>query len=101
VGCRASTGHHQRAGGERDSDDDVGLVEFREGVFLAFDEARRFFPEKKVYVIGNPIRRKLLDKLPALLDASREVHRARLRRFAGGEGPQLPSSRRSPAPRRL
>jgi UDP-N-acetylglucosamine--N-acetylmuramyl-(pentapeptide) pyrophosphoryl-undecaprenol N-acetylglucosamine transferase len=30
-------------------------------VFLAFDEAKRFFPEGKVHVIGNPIRRKLLD----------------------------------------
>jgi UDP-N-acetylglucosamine--N-acetylmuramyl-(pentapeptide) pyrophosphoryl-undecaprenol N-acetylglucosamine transferase len=30
-------------------------------VFLAFEEARRFFPEKKVHVIGNPIRKKLMD----------------------------------------
>lgn len=30
-------------------------------VFLAFDEARRFFPERKVHLIGNPIRRKLMD----------------------------------------
>ncbi|MCP3162600.1 undecaprenyldiphospho-muramoylpentapeptide beta-N-acetylglucosaminyltransferase [Myxococcus qinghaiensis] len=30
-------------------------------VFIAFDEARRFFPEKKVQLIGNPIRRKLMD----------------------------------------
>ncbi|NMO15501.1 undecaprenyldiphospho-muramoylpentapeptide beta-N-acetylglucosaminyltransferase [Pyxidicoccus fallax] len=30
-------------------------------VFIAFDEARRFFPEKKVQMIGNPIRRKLMD----------------------------------------
>ncbi|MBJ6759196.1 undecaprenyldiphospho-muramoylpentapeptide beta-N-acetylglucosaminyltransferase [Myxococcaceae bacterium JPH2] len=30
-------------------------------VFTAFDEARRFFPEKKVQLIGNPIRRKLMD----------------------------------------
>ncbi|MBK7858205.1 MAG: undecaprenyldiphospho-muramoylpentapeptide beta-N-acetylglucosaminyltransferase [Archangiaceae bacterium] len=37
------------------------LGRFVKAVFLAFDEARRFFPEKKVHVIGNPIRRKLLD----------------------------------------
>ena len=30
-------------------------------VFTAFEEARRFFPEKKVQLIGNPIRRKLMD----------------------------------------
>ncbi|MCP3057980.1 undecaprenyldiphospho-muramoylpentapeptide beta-N-acetylglucosaminyltransferase [Myxococcus sp. K38C18041901] len=30
-------------------------------VFIAFDEARQFFPEKKVQLIGNPIRRKLMD----------------------------------------
>src|SRR5687767_1833078 len=28
-------------------------------VFIAFEEARRFFPAKKVQLIGNPIRRKL------------------------------------------
>lgn len=37
------------------------LGKFVKAVFLAFDEARRFFPEKKIHVIGNPIRRKLLD----------------------------------------
>ena len=30
-------------------------------VFTSFEEARRFFPEKKVQLIGNPIRRKLMD----------------------------------------
>jgi UDP-N-acetylglucosamine--N-acetylmuramyl-(pentapeptide) pyrophosphoryl-undecaprenol N-acetylglucosamine transferase len=30
-------------------------------VFIAFDEARRFFPSRKVQLIGNPIRRKLMD----------------------------------------
>jgi len=30
-------------------------------VFTAFEGARRFFPEKKVQLIGNPIRRKLMD----------------------------------------
>ncbi len=30
-------------------------------VFTSFDEAKRFFPEKKVSLIGNPIRRKLMD----------------------------------------
>ncbi|WP_225410888.1 undecaprenyldiphospho-muramoylpentapeptide beta-N-acetylglucosaminyltransferase [Stigmatella hybrida] len=30
-------------------------------VFVAFDEARRFFPEGKVQLVGNPIRRKLMD----------------------------------------
>jgi UDP-N-acetylglucosamine--N-acetylmuramyl-(pentapeptide) pyrophosphoryl-undecaprenol N-acetylglucosamine transferase len=37
------------------------LGRFVKSVFLAFDEARRFFPERKIHVIGNPIRRKLLD----------------------------------------
>ncbi len=30
-------------------------------VFIAFEEARRFFPAKRVQLIGNPIRRKLMD----------------------------------------
>ena len=30
-------------------------------VFTAFEEARAFFPEAKVQMIGNPIRRKLMD----------------------------------------
>jgi UDP-N-acetylglucosamine--N-acetylmuramyl-(pentapeptide) pyrophosphoryl-undecaprenol N-acetylglucosamine transferase len=30
-------------------------------VFIAFEEARRFFPEGKVQLVGNPIRRKLMD----------------------------------------
>ena len=34
---------------------------FARTVFVAFDEARRFFPRKKVQLIGNPIRAKLMD----------------------------------------
>lgn len=30
-------------------------------VFVAFEEARRYFPSRKVHLIGNPIRRKLMD----------------------------------------
>ncbi len=30
-------------------------------VFTAFDEAARFFPSRKVQLVGNPIRRKLMD----------------------------------------
>jgi UDP-N-acetylglucosamine--N-acetylmuramyl-(pentapeptide) pyrophosphoryl-undecaprenol N-acetylglucosamine transferase len=37
------------------------LGRFVKSVFLAFEEARRFFPAAKIHVIGNPIRRKLLD----------------------------------------
>lgn len=37
------------------------LGHFTRVVFIAFEEARRFFPGKKVQLIGNPIRRTLLD----------------------------------------
>jgi UDP-N-acetylglucosamine--N-acetylmuramyl-(pentapeptide) pyrophosphoryl-undecaprenol N-acetylglucosamine transferase len=37
------------------------LGRFARAVFIAFDEARRFFPHRKVYLVGNPIRRALLD----------------------------------------
>ncbi len=37
------------------------LGRFVRAVFIAFDEARRYFPAKKVHLIGNPVRRKLLD----------------------------------------
>ncbi len=34
---------------------------FVRAVFVSFDEARRFFPARKVHMVGNPIRAKLLD----------------------------------------
>ncbi len=37
------------------------LGHFVKSVFLAFEEAVDFFPQKKVFVIGNPIRRKLME----------------------------------------
>lgn len=37
------------------------LGKFVRAVFLAFDEARPFFAAKKVHLIGNPIRAKLMD----------------------------------------
>ncbi len=37
------------------------LGRFVRAVFIAFEEARPYFPEKKVQLIGNPIRRMLLD----------------------------------------
>lgn len=37
------------------------LGKFVKVVFTAFDEAKRFFPETKVHLVGNPIRRKLMD----------------------------------------
>ncbi len=37
------------------------LGRFVRAVFTAFEQAGRFFPEKKVHLVGNPIRRKLMD----------------------------------------
>ena len=37
------------------------LGHFVKAVFVAFEEARRFFPVHKVHLLGNPIRRKLMD----------------------------------------
>lgn len=37
------------------------LGRFVDAVFVAFDEARPFFPAGKVQLVGNPIRRKLMD----------------------------------------
>ncbi len=37
------------------------LGHFVQAIFLAFEEAVAFFPEKKSWVIGNPIRRKLME----------------------------------------
>lgn len=37
------------------------LGRFVDAVFVAFDEAKRFFPAEKVQLVGNPIRRKLMD----------------------------------------
>jgi UDP-N-acetylglucosamine--N-acetylmuramyl-(pentapeptide) pyrophosphoryl-undecaprenol N-acetylglucosamine transferase len=37
------------------------LGKFVKVVFTAFEEARRFFPQGKVQLVGNPIRRKLMD----------------------------------------
>src|SRR4051794_4458076 len=37
------------------------LSKFVKIVFVAFEEAKKHFPERKVQLIGNPIRRKLMD----------------------------------------
>lgn len=37
------------------------LGRFVDAVFVAFDQARSFFPSRKVHLLGNPIRRALLD----------------------------------------
>jgi UDP-N-acetylglucosamine--N-acetylmuramyl-(pentapeptide) pyrophosphoryl-undecaprenol N-acetylglucosamine transferase len=37
------------------------LGRFVRAVFISFEEARRFFPADKTHLIGNPIRRKLMD----------------------------------------
>lgn len=37
------------------------LGKFVKSVFLSFDETQRFFPQGKTHVLGNPIRRALLD----------------------------------------
>lgn len=37
------------------------LGKLARAVFIAFEEARPFFPSKKVHLIGNPIRAKLMD----------------------------------------
>lgn len=37
------------------------LGKFVNAVFVAFDEARPFFPAKKVQLVGNPVRRALLE----------------------------------------
>jgi len=37
------------------------LGHFVRAVFVAFEEARRFFPRSKTHVVGNPVRRTLLE----------------------------------------
>lgn len=37
------------------------LGRFADAVFIAFDEARKFFPASKTHLLGNPIRRAFLD----------------------------------------
>ncbi len=37
------------------------LGRFVDAVFLSFEEAKKFFPEKRCHVLGNPIRRGLLE----------------------------------------
>ncbi len=46
------------------------------GVFLSFDESRRFFKPKKILMTGNPVRRELLQRLlaPTARDPSAKVH---------------------------
>jgi len=41
------------------------LGRFARRVFIAFEEARQFFPARKVRLTGNPVRRKLLDRAAA------------------------------------
>jgi UDP-N-acetylglucosamine--N-acetylmuramyl-(pentapeptide) pyrophosphoryl-undecaprenol N-acetylglucosamine transferase len=45
------------------------VARFVEHVFLAFDEARPYFPARKTSLSGTPIRRQLMDKLLAVTSA--------------------------------
>ncbi len=46
------------------------------GVFLSFDESRRFFKPNKILMTGNPVRRELLQRLlaPSAREPSATVH---------------------------
>ncbi|MBI3185530.1 MAG: undecaprenyldiphospho-muramoylpentapeptide beta-N-acetylglucosaminyltransferase [Myxococcales bacterium] len=59
------------------------LGRFVRAVFIAFEEARRFFPERKVHLIGNPVRRKLLDNY---LRSSMPHERFTVLVFGGSQG---------------
>lgn len=37
------------------------LGRFVDSVFICFEEARAFFPQRKTHLVGNPVRRKLFD----------------------------------------
>lgn len=52
--------------------------------FVAFEEALRFFPEKRTYNVGNPIRRQLLENFLRPVAAGKE--RFRLLVFGGSQG---------------
>jgi UDP-N-acetylglucosamine--N-acetylmuramyl-(pentapeptide) pyrophosphoryl-undecaprenol N-acetylglucosamine transferase len=52
-------------------------------VFIAFEEARSFFPAAKVQLVGNPIRRKLLDNY---LRSTQAHERFRVLVFGGSLG---------------
>lgn len=56
-------------------------------VFLAFDETRRFFPEKKIVMSGNPIRRDIAAALMSAASADAPAARApRVFIFGGSQG---------------
>lgn len=57
-----------------------------EVVFIAFPEASRFFSEKKVRLIGNPIRRAFLDNY--LMEPSKH-EKTRLLVFGGSQGAHI------------
>ena len=62
------------------------LGRFVRVVFIAFEEARALLPRAKVHLIGNPIRRKLMDNYLRSQRGARALHRAGLRRLAGRQG---------------
>jgi UDP-N-acetylglucosamine--N-acetylmuramyl-(pentapeptide) pyrophosphoryl-undecaprenol N-acetylglucosamine transferase len=59
---------------------------FSQQIFVSFDEARKYFPEKKVLVTGNPIRKEFFAALSAGKEERKKKDRFTLLLFGGSAG---------------
>jgi UDP-N-acetylglucosamine--N-acetylmuramyl-(pentapeptide) pyrophosphoryl-undecaprenol N-acetylglucosamine transferase len=60
------------------------LARVAEKVFISLDEARRFFPERKTLLTGNPLRRQIIDEIAQ--EPERRGEKLRLLIFGGSLG---------------
>ena len=70
------------------------LGKFVDAIFLSFEGALPFFPYSRSHVLGNPIRRGLLENF-LRSKVQHDLHDAHLRRLARREGAQHPRARRA------
>ena len=62
------------------------LKRFSQRIFVSFDEAKKYFPEKKTVVTGNPIRKEFFASLNKQSGEMREKDRLTLLIFGGSAG---------------
>ena len=62
------------------------LARFAEKVFISIEETRKFFPEERTVLTGNPLRKEILSQVPLAEAEPVGDHRFRLLVFGGSAG---------------
>jgi UDP-N-acetylglucosamine--N-acetylmuramyl-(pentapeptide) pyrophosphoryl-undecaprenol N-acetylglucosamine transferase len=62
------------------------LARFVEKIFISLEESKRFFPEKRTVLTGNPLRRDILREMDSEAAEERQEERFRVLIFGGSAG---------------